>query len=146
MLARRSELFKASDVRELLKLTEGKKVISLAGGMPDPQTFPKNELAEIAQEVISERGDASLQYAPTAGVSEFRKELMSFLQRRGIKVESEDSIIITTGSQQALDLISRVFIEREDAVVVELPTYLAALNAFTISHPQIIGVPVDENG
>jgi len=130
----------------LLKLTEGKKVISLAGGMPDPQTFPKEELAEIAQEVISERGDVSLQYAPTAGVTEFRKELMSFLQRKDIRVENDDSIIITTGSQQALDLISRVFIEREDVVIVELPTYLAALNAFTLSHPQIVGIPVDENG
>ncbi|MEM0474869.1 MAG: PLP-dependent aminotransferase family protein [Zestosphaera sp.] len=130
----------------MLKLTEGKKVISLAGGMPDPQTFPKEELAEIAQEVISERGDVSLQYAPTAGVTEFRKELMSFLQRKDIRVENDDSIIITTGSQQALDLISRVFIEREDVVIVELPTYLAALNAFTLSHPQIVGIPVDENG
>lgn len=146
LLARRSELFKASDVRELLKLTEGRRVISLAGGMPDPQTFPKKELAEIAQEVISERGDASLQYAPTAGVTEFRKELMSFLQRKDIKVGSDDSIIVTTGSQQALDLISRVFIERGDVIVVELPTYLAALNAFTLSHPQIVGIPVDENG
>jgi len=118
----------------------------LAGGMPDPQTFPKEELAEIAQEVISERGDVSLQYAPTAGVTEFRKELMSFLQRKDIRVENDDSIIITTGSQQALDLISRVFIEREDVVIVELPTYLAALNAFTLSHPQIVGIPVDENG
>lgn len=114
--------------------------------MPDPQTFPKEELAEIAQEVISERGDVSLQYAPTAGVTEFRKELMSFLQRKDIRVENDDSIIITTGSQQALDLISRVFIEREDVVIVELPTYLAALNAFTLSHPQIVGIPVDENG
>ncbi|MGC8975441.1 MAG: aminotransferase, partial [Thermoprotei archaeon] len=92
LLAGRSELFKASDVRELLKLTEGKKVISLAGGMPDPQTFPKKELAEIAQEVISERGDASLQYAPTAGVTEFRKELMSFLQRKDVRVRSDDSV------------------------------------------------------
>lgn len=114
--------------------------------MPDPQTFPKEELAEIAQEVISERGDVSLQYAPTAGVTEFRKELMSFLQRKDIRVENDDSIIITTGSQQALDLISRVFIEREDVVIVELPTYLAALNAFMLSHPQIVGIPVDENG
>ncbi|MEM0347359.1 MAG: PLP-dependent aminotransferase family protein [Zestosphaera sp.] len=118
----------------------------MAGGMPDPQTFPKEELAEIAQEVISERGDVSLQYAPTAGVTEFRKELMSFLQRKDIRVENDDSIIITTGSQQALDLISRVFIEREDVVIVELPTYLAALNAFMLSHPQIVGIPVDENG
>jgi len=97
-------------------------------------------------EVIGERGDASLQYAPTAGVSEFRKELMSFLQRKDVKVRGDDSVIVTTGSQQALDLISRVFIEREDVIVVELPTYLAALNAFTLSHPQIVGVPVDENG
>ncbi|MEM2021956.1 MAG: PLP-dependent aminotransferase family protein [Zestosphaera sp.] len=146
LLAGRSELFKASEVRELLKLTEGRKIISLAGGLPDPQTFPKEELAEIAQEVISERGESSLQYAPTAGVTEFRKELTDFLQRKDVKVNSSDSILITTGSQQALDLISRVFIEREDVIIVELPTYLAALNAYTLSHPQIIGVPVDGDG
>lgn len=71
---------------------------------------------------------------------------MSFLQRKDVRVRSDDSVIVTTGSQQALDLISRVFIEREDVIVVELPTYLAALNAFTLSHPQIVGVPADENG
>jgi 2-aminoadipate transaminase len=146
LLSKRSELFKASEVRELLKLTEGKNLISLAGGMPDPQTFPKSELAEIAREVIAEHGNASLQYAPTAGVTEFRKELLSFLQRKDIKVNQDDSIIVTTGSQQALDLISRVFIDEGNVIIVELPTYLAALNAFTISYPQIVGIPVDENG
>ncbi len=146
LLSSKLEVFKASEIRELLKLTEGRKVISLAGGMPDPQTFPKKELAEIAKEVILERGENALQYSPTAGVTEFRKELIRYLERKGVKVDREDSIIITTGSQQALDLIGRVFIDHNDVIVVELPTYLAALNAFRISKPKIVGVPIDEDG
>lgn len=114
--------------------------------MPDPQTFPKNDLAEIAQEVISERGEAALQYGPTPGVTEFRKELMSFLRRKDIKINDDDAILVTTGSQQALDLIGRAFIEQGDTIVVELPTYLAALNAFTPARPRVIGIPVDEDG
>jgi len=146
LLSSKLEVFKASEIRELLKLTEGKNVISLAGGMPDPQTFPKKELAEIAREVILERGENALQYAPTAGVTEFRKELTRYLERKGVKVNREDSIIVTTGSQQALDLISRVFIDHNDVIIVELPTYLAALNAFKISKPEVVGIPIDEDG
>ncbi|RLG82051.1 MAG: aminotransferase [Thermoprotei archaeon] len=139
-------MFRASEVRELLKLTEGKKIISFAGGLPDPKVFPKKELAEIASYVIREHGDKSLQYCPTKGVTEFRNVLREFLRRSGVSLSSNDDVMVTTGSQQALDLISRVLIERGDEVIVELPTYLAALNAFRLSRPNITGVPMDENG
>lgn len=146
LLADRADLFRASEVRELLKLTEGRKIISLAGGLPDPRVFPRKELAQIAAEVIEERGDKALQYSPTAGVTEFREELLKFLERKGVKVRSDDRLIVTTGSQQALDLIARTFIQKDDEIIVELPTYLAALNAFRLSKPGITGIPIDENG
>ncbi len=139
-------MFRASEVRELLKLTEGKQVISLAGGLPDPRVFPKEELAEIAKEVIAEKGDKSLQYSPTIGVTEFREELKKFLIRKGVKVNSDEDILVTTGSQQALDLTARVFIEKDDEIILELPTYLAAINAFRLSKPGMTTIPIDEDG
>ena len=146
LLADRAELFRASEVRELLKLTEGRKIISLAGGLPDPRVFPKEELAEIARDVILNAGDKALQYSPTAGVTEFRKTLIDFMKSKGVKVNDDDSILVTSGSQQALDLLSRTFIQKDDEIIVELPTYLAALNAFRLSKPGITGIPIDEYG
>ncbi|OYT48980.1 MAG: aminotransferase [Desulfurococcales archaeon ex4484_42] len=146
ILSAKARLFKASEVRELLKVTEGKNIICFTGGFPDPQVFPKRELAEVASYVIEELGDRALQYGPTKGVTEFRDTLKRFLMNKGVKIESDDDIIITTGSQQALDLISQLLINPGDTIVVELPTYLAALNAFKSKEPNIIPIPMDENG
>ena len=146
LLSARARLFKASEVRELLKVTEGKNIICFTGGFPDPQVFPKKELAEVASYVIEELGDRALQYGPTKGITEFRETLKRFLMNKGVKIESDDDIIITTGSQQALDLISRLLINPGDTIIVELPTYLAALNAFKSNEPNIIPIPMDENG
>ncbi len=141
-----TQYMKASEIRELLKLTEGKNVISLAGGLPDPSTFPREELAEIAKYVIEEYGSKALQYGPTKGVTLYRQALTDFLYRnRQIKADAED-IVVTTGSQQALDIIARTLINPGDYVVVEEPTYLAALNAFRIRRPNFIGVPIDDDG
>ena len=133
-------------MRELLKVTEGKNIICFTGGLPDPQVFPKRELAEVASYVIEELGDRALQYGPTKGITEFRETLKRFLMNKGVKIESDDDIIVTTGSQQALDLISRLLINPGDTIMVELPTYLAALNAFKSSEPNIVPIPMDENG
>ena len=133
-------------MRELLKVTEGKNIICFTGGFPDPQVFPKRELAEVASYVIEELGDRALQYGPTKGITEFRETLKRFLMNKGVKIESDDDIIVTTGSQQALDLISRLLINPGDTIMVELPTYLAALNAFKSSEPNIVPIPMDENG
>ncbi len=146
LLSAKARLFKASEVRELLKVTEGKNIICFTGGFPDPQVFPKRELAEVASYVIEELGDRALQYGPTKGVTEFRETLKKFLMNKGVKIESDDDIIITTGSQQALDLISRLLINPGDTIIVELPTYLAALNAFKSNEPITIPIPMDENG
>jgi len=145
-LAQRTELMRASEIREILKITEGKKIISLAGGLPDPQVFPKSELAEVTREIIKEKGDRALQYSPTKGVADLRDALLNYMKKHGISVGSNDDIIITTGSQQALDIIGRVLINPQDVVVVELPTYLAALNAFRLYRPSLVGVPIDDDG
>ncbi|MCD6085242.1 MAG: PLP-dependent aminotransferase family protein [Desulfurococcales archaeon] len=145
-LAQRTELMRASEIREILKITEGKKIISLAGGLPDPQVFPKSELAEVTREIIKEKGDKALQYSPTKGVADLRDALLNYMKKHGISVGSDDDIIITTGSQQALDIIGRVLINPQDIVVVELPTYLAALNAFRLYRPSLVGVPIDDDG
>jgi len=141
-----TQFMKASEIRELLKLVEQRNVISFAGGLPDPKLFPVDELSEIAKEVIKEMGSKALQYAPTKGVTLYRKELADFLYRnRGIRADPED-IVVTVGSQQAIDIISRTLIDPGDVVIVEEPTYLAALNAFRVRRPRFVGVPVDDNG
>jgi len=145
-IGRNSELFKASEIRELLKVVEARKVISFAGGYPDPQTLPRESLARIAYEVILNQGDKALQYAPTKGVTVFRETLLKFLRNVGVKVAEEDDVIVTTGSQQGLDLISRTIIDPGDYIITENPTYLAALSAFRTARPNIVGIPVDEYG
>lgn len=145
-LAKRVASMKASEIRELLKLTEGKDVISLAGGLPDPATFPREELAEIAREVILEHGDRALQYSPTPGVTMFRRVLTGFLSRYNVRVDPDDSIIVTTGSQEALYLIGKTMIDPGDYVLTESPTYLAALNVFRQFGANFISAPVDEDG
>ncbi len=137
---------RASDVRELLKLTEGKKIISFAGGLPDPRIFPKNELAEIARQVVEERGEQALQYSPTPGVGEFREELGRFLNSKGVKVGDEDALVVTTGSQEALYLAALALVEPGDTVFMEEPGYLAAINLFKALKADLVPVPVDDDG
>ncbi len=138
---------KASEIRELLKLVKkSKDIISFAGGIPDPRYFPRKELIEIAKRVIEEMGDYSLQYSETQGVYEVREAIARLMEKiRGIKADPDD-IIVTTGSQQALDMIARTFIEWGDKVITESPSYLAALGAFKLMGADVIGVKIDENG
>jgi len=138
---------KASDVRDLLAIIKAKKnVISFAGGLPDPKTFPKKELAEIAYKVIVEYGDNSLQYSETKGVLEARVEISRFLKKlKNIEVSPED-ILITTGSQQGLDMIARALIDPGDVVITENPSYLAALGVFKMHGAEVVGVKIDEHG
>ncbi len=136
----------ASDVRELLKLTEGRKIISFAGGLPDPSLFPKEDLAEIARQVISERGERVLQYSPTPGVGEFRRELAGYLERVGVAVREGDEILVSTGSQEALFLLGMAFVDPGDTVLVEEPGYLAAINLFRMLGARMVPVKVDSEG
>ncbi|AEC51639.1 hypothetical protein PNA2_0723 [Pyrococcus sp. NA2] len=136
---------KASEVRELLKLVETSDVISLAGGLPNPKTFPKEIIKEILDEVMTHYADKALQYGTTKGFTPLRETLMKWFERR-YGFSRDNDIMITSGSQQALDLIGRVFINPGDIVVVEAPTYLAALQAFNFYEPTYVQIPLDDEG
>lgn len=145
-IAKSAEAFRASEIRELLKVVEARRVISFAGGYPDPETFPRESLARIAYEVVLNFGDKALQYAPTKGVTVFRETLIRWLKSKNVKVLNEDDLIVVTGSQQALDIVARTLIDPGDYIVTENPTYLAALTAFRPAKPNIVGIPVDSQG
>ncbi|MFP3171794.1 MAG: PLP-dependent aminotransferase family protein [Acidilobus sp.] len=135
-----------SEIREILTLTENRKVLSLAGGLPGPEVFPKEELAAIASRVIEELGDSALQYSPTLGVMPFREAVIDFVKGKGVKVNDNDRVAVTTGSQEAIYLLAMTLVNPGDGIVVESPTYLAALNVFRYHGAEFIPVPIDENG
>ncbi|MEB3778995.1 MAG: PLP-dependent aminotransferase family protein [Desulfurococcales archaeon] len=145
-LSSRMERVRRSEIREILKLTEGRRIISFAGGLPDPSVFPKEKLADIAREVIESEGDSALQYSPSRGVTSFRRVLRSFLESHGVSFASEDDLIVTTGSQEALYLIGKVLVDERDIVLIEEPGYLAAINVFHFYSNRLKGIPVDEYG
>ena len=136
---------KRSLIRELLKLSRRPDIISFAGGMPDPQTFPVEELAEISALVLREKGATALQYGPTEGEPALREALASWLTKERLDLRAEN-ILVTSGSQQALDLLAQVLIDPGDPVIVELPSYIGALQAFAAHRARMIGVPQDDEG
>jgi len=136
---------KRSLIRELLKLSRRPDIISFAGGMPDPQTFPVEELADISAQVLREKGATTLQYGPTEGEPALREALASWLTRERLDLRAEN-ILVTSGSQQALDLLAQVLIDPGDPVIVELPSYIGALQAFAAHRARMIGVPQDDEG
>jgi len=142
VLASRME---ASAIREILKLVQNPKVISLAGGMPDPKTFPVEDIKEITQDILSKNSARALQYSSTEGLPELRKCILEHLAKGGNNGELEN-IIISSGSQQGLDLVGKTFLSPGDIAIVELPSYLAALNAFYSYGGELVGVPMDEDG
>lgn len=142
-MARRS---KKSVIRELLKLTDKPGIISFAGGLPDPVAFPTQQIMEVTQEVLQENGRFAMQYGATEGTPQLKKEIIKISEASGLKGITEDHILITTASQQALDLIGRTFIDPADPIIVEMPSYLGALQAFKAYGASFIGVPMDNDG
>ena len=135
-----------SFIRGILKAAERDDVISFAGGLPNPISFPQEALQESMNRVIAEHGSHVFQYAATAGLLSLR-EYIADKYKRQYKLEIEpDDIIITTGSQQALDLIGKVLINEGDAVLVEEPGYLGAIQAFSQYQPKFYGVPLLKDG
>ncbi len=132
-------------IRELLKLTRRGGVISFAGGLPDPATFPVQELKAITARVLDREAHLALQYGPTEGDARLRDELVKWMAKDGIRA-TRDQIVITLGSQQGLDLVGRVFLDPGDPVIVELPSYMAALQVFRSYRAQMVGVPQDADG
>jgi 2-aminoadipate transaminase len=135
-----------SFIREILKVTADPKVISFAGGLPNPKLFPVEEVAGAAAKVLAEDGRGALQYSTTEGYLPLRQYIAErYFRKKGLKVEP-DEILITNGSQQGLDLIGKVLLNKGDRIVVERPGYLGALQAFAIYEPQFEPVPLLEDG
>ncbi|HET7208889.1 MAG TPA: PLP-dependent aminotransferase family protein [Terriglobales bacterium] len=143
--ATRTKAIKSSAIRELLKVTQRPEIISFGGGLPAPEVFPVERFAEACQRVLEKNGPASLQYSPTEGYPPLREMLAENMARYGIKARIEN-VLITTGSQQALDLIGKLFINTGDRVLVEAPTYLGALQAFNVYGAEYVSVPSDDDG
>ncbi len=143
--AHRAQKAKTSEIRELLKLTEQPEMISFAGGLPAPEVFPIKEFQEACNFVLNTRGAQALQYGTSEGYTPLREMIARHNSRYSVPVTA-DNILITSGSQQALDLIGRLFINRGDYIVVESPTYLGALQAWNAYGAQYITVPADEHG
>ena len=128
--AKRMSYIKASEIREILKVTEQEDVISFAGGLPAPELFPIDEINEINQIVLKEAGTKALQYTTTEGYAPLREWIANRMNERLGTAFDKDNILITHGSQQGLDLSGKVFLDQGDIVLCESPTYLAAISAF----------------
>jgi 2-aminoadipate transaminase len=136
---------KRSAIRELLKLTEQPDIISFGGGLPAPETFPHEEMAEIAAELIRENYKNVLQYGLTEGSKTLRRAVCEWLRPQGIDVTIAE-LLVTTASQQALDLLCKAFLDPADVVFCGLPTYMGAVHAFTLFQVDKIGVPLEDDG
>lgn len=143
--ANRMNHLKASEIREILKLSERKEVISFAGGLPAPELFPIEEMKKVAVKVLEDMGEEALQYSTTEGYNPLRKQIASRMKKFGIETSAEE-ILITSGSQQGLDFSGKIFLNPDDVVIVESPSYLGAINAFKAYECKFVEVPTDENG
>jgi len=143
--AQRTQRMTSSVIRELLKLTEKPDVISFAGGLPAPDVFPYAEVEAATSRVLREHGDVALQYAPTEGYLPLRELLVEHMERYGIRVRPQN-VMITSGSQQGLDLIGKLFVNPGDRILTESPTYLGALQAWSAYQADYLTVPIDDDG
>ena len=141
-LAARAAKMNPSAIREILKLTERPGIISLAGGLPAPQTFPLDAFTQACHTVMARDGAAALQYATSEGFAPLRQAVADMLPW----AVDPDQVLITTGSQQALDLIGKVLLDKDSRMLVETPTYLGALQAFAPQEPIAVGVASDDDG
>jgi 2-aminoadipate transaminase len=143
--AQRTQRMGSSAIRELLKLTEQPDIISFAGGLPAPDVFPTEQFREACNRVMKDQGAQALQYGTTEGYYPLREQIVRHTARYGIEV-TPDNILITSGSQQALDLLGKILINRGDHILVESPTYLGALQAWSAYGAEYVTVPMDEDG
>jgi 2-aminoadipate transaminase len=144
-LARRMSTVHRSFIREILKAAVDPEIISFAGGLPNPRFFPVRELEEATRKVLAADGAAALQYATTEGFPPLRELIAQRYAERGTRVSPED-VLILNGSQQGLDLIAKVLVDPGDDVLVESPSYLAALQCFGFFEPRFQALPMDEDG
>jgi DNA-binding transcriptional MocR family regulator len=144
--ASRMQDLRASDIREILKVTQQPEVISFAGGLPASELLPAAEMAELARDVLANDGVRALQYAPTEGMQVLRELIANRLRKLWALRHSTDEVLVVSGSQQALDLTGKVFLDEGDVVLCERPTYLGAISAFRAYRPRFVEVPTDDDG
>jgi len=144
--AQRMSEVKASEIRELLKLTQKPEVISFAGGLPAPETFPAEQLARATARVLAEAGAQALQYSTTEGYPPLREWVARHMNEKLATAVSPEQVLITSGSQQGLDFTGKVFLDEGDPVLCESPTYLGAINALRAYGPRFVEVPTDDDG
>jgi DNA-binding transcriptional MocR family regulator len=135
----------ASEVRALFAVAARPEVVSLAGGMPYVQALPTAEVSAVAREVLEEHGDIALQYGGGQGSIGLRERLTMLMAEEGIAADPED-VVVTTGAQQALDLLGKIFIDPGDLIAVEAPAYVGALTAFGAYEPRFLPIEIDDHG
>lgn len=144
-LSRSAKSMKRSAIREILKLLQNPEMISFAGGLPAPASFPVDEVKEITSSILETQGPAALQYGTTEGDPDLREMIIKRHNEQGLKTGHEN-LAISTGSQQALDILAKIFIDPGDYVVCGLPSYLGGLSAFGIYGAELKGIPFDDKG
>lgn len=145
IFAKRTARVKPSTIREILEVATRPEVISFAGGLPAPELFPVAEMRAACERALAENGSAALQYGASEGLRPLREYLQAEMARRGAACPC-DHILISTGSQQALDLLGKILLDPGDVVLTESPTYLAAIQAFQYSEPRFVPAPTDGDG
>ena len=141
----RAGKMRKSVIRELLKVAQDPEIISFAGGLPNPKSFPIEDLENLITSILKHHGKTALQYGTTQGLKELRESIADRANKDGIKISGEN-VIITSGSQQALDTIGKLFLNPGDTAIVGLPTYLGGINAFKSYESNLTGIPLDKDG
>lgn len=143
--SRRAQQLQSSVIREILKVTMRPEIISFAGGLPSPETFPIERMKAAFDTVLSRQGKVALQYGPTDGYGPLREWIAQSLSTPDNHIAMEQ-VLMVSGSQQALDLLGKVLIDEGSKVLVETPSYLGALQAFSVYQPEFVSVPTDDDG
>ena len=142
----RAGKMRKSVIRELLKVAQDPEIISFAGGLPSPNSFPIQDLEGVIQSVMEKHGKTALQYGTTQGLLELRESIAERAYKDGMKDITADNVIITSGSQQVLDAVGKLFLNPGDTALVGLPTYLGGINAFRSYESSLTGIPLDKDG
>jgi DNA-binding transcriptional MocR family regulator len=145
LYANRTSGMSASEVRALFAVASRPEVVSLAGGMPFVQALPNDELLQVVREVLEEHGSMALQYGGGQGDLSVRRRLVELMAAEDVAADPED-MVITTGAQQALDLVGKIFIDPGDLIAVEAPAYVGALTAFSAYEPRYLQIDIDDDG
>ena len=145
LLSQQTKGIKRNQIREILKVVSQPGMISLAGGIPAPETFPIEELYRLNETVLDRYGAAALQYDLTEGFAPFREALVAYLAKKGIEASAEQ-LLVFNGSQSVLDTLGKILISPGDIVALESPSYLGAISAFSSYLPNFITIDTDDDG